>query len=136
MPGPDRTTYTVEEGDTLSSIAVKLYGSERRWVDIAQANPLLDPQRLRIGQTLKLPTPQQIANDPLAGREDVPPPGEVVQYTIRTGDSLWNVAQQYYGDGSQWRIIYNRNRQKIGQNPADLQAGMKIEIPPSPEPAR
>lgn len=50
-------TYTVQVGDTLSSISRKLYGSENRWRDIYSANKdrLSSPQALKPGQTLKVP---------------------------------------------------------------------------------
>jgi sulfite exporter TauE/SafE/copper chaperone CopZ len=49
--------YTIASGDTLSTIAARLYNDSRRWTDIAAANPGIDLRRLRPGQTIKLPTP-------------------------------------------------------------------------------
>lgn len=34
-------------------------------------------------------------------------------YTIVSGDSLWKIAQQKYGDGSQWKKIYDANKDAI-----------------------
>lgn len=34
-------------------------------------------------------------------------------YTVRYGDSLWNIAVRVYGDGNQWQSIYNANRHSI-----------------------
>lgn len=48
-------TYTVERGDTLAKIATKLYGDPRKWTEIAKANPDLNPNRLKVGQVIKLP---------------------------------------------------------------------------------
>lgn len=48
-------TYMIVAGDTLSGVARRLYGDPRRWRDIFEANPNLDPRRLRVGQTIKLP---------------------------------------------------------------------------------
>jgi len=45
----------VQKGDTLRSIARRELGDERRWKEIASANPGLDPARLAIGMRLKLP---------------------------------------------------------------------------------
>jgi len=66
-PPPARVeSYTVAHGDTLKSIAVKLYRDVRWWRDIAAANPKLDPHhRLRAGQILKLPKPVEAADRPL-----------------------------------------------------------------------
>jgi hypothetical protein len=43
------------EGDTLARIARKLYGDGKRWPDIATANNLADPGRIRPGQILLIP---------------------------------------------------------------------------------
>jgi len=121
-------TYTIKPGDTLSSIAVALYGTERRWVDISQANPTIDPTRLRVGQVIKLPGRVELER---ADRVTQPAPGLVVEYIIRPNDTLSSIAQQYYGNPNQWRYIYNANRDQI-ENPDILQVGKKIEIPPVP----
>lgn len=46
--------------------------------------------------------------------------------TIKKNDSLWKLAQQYYGDGSQWTKIQNANN---GISPSSLQIGQQIVIP-------
>lgn len=48
-------SYVVVKGDTLWGIAVKLYGDGSRWVEIAQANSLTNPQLIHTGDILKLP---------------------------------------------------------------------------------
>lgn len=48
-------TYTVRHGDTLSGIASRLLGKASRWHDIAQINHLRDPNRINVGQKLKIP---------------------------------------------------------------------------------
>lgn len=50
-------TYTVQIGDTLSSISRRFYGSEARWRDVYNANrdKLPNPQSLKPGQILKIP---------------------------------------------------------------------------------
>lgn len=49
--------YTVQEGDTLSTIAKKFYGASSRWKDIYEANKnvLPSPKALKIGQVLTVP---------------------------------------------------------------------------------
>ncbi len=53
-PAANRT-YTIRKGDSFWKIAQREYGSGQRWVDIAQANPSLDPKRLAIGTEIVLP---------------------------------------------------------------------------------
>lgn len=48
-------TYTIQENDTLWAIASRVYGDGQRWVDIAQANPSLDPTRMSVGKVITLP---------------------------------------------------------------------------------
>lgn len=31
-------------------------------------------------------------------------------YTVKSGDCLWNIAKAAYGDGSKWRVIYDANK--------------------------
>ena len=52
-PSPRR--HKIRRGDTLWSIAQKVYGDPERWPDIARANPQHDPNRLQIGAVLRLP---------------------------------------------------------------------------------
>jgi nucleoid-associated protein YgaU len=49
--------YTVESGDTLSHIALHYYGSAAKsaYMKIAEANGLADPNKIRVGQQLKIP---------------------------------------------------------------------------------
>ncbi|PWB84321.1 MAG: heavy metal transporter [Methylocystaceae bacterium] len=49
--------YTIVAGDSLRSIAIKLYHDAHRWRGIAATNPGLDPRRLRPGQVIKLSEP-------------------------------------------------------------------------------
>jgi nucleoid-associated protein YgaU len=119
--------YVVQPGDTFSSIAQQHYGAESKWFDIAQANPTVDPTRLRVGQELKLPAAAALEKpaEPVADA-----PGSLTSYTIEAGDSLSTIAGKAYGDPTLWRTIYNFNRDKIGDNPNAIQAGMVLKVPP------
>lgn len=48
-------TYTVKRGDTLSVIASRELGRSSRWPEVAKLNNLRDPDRLTVGQRLRLP---------------------------------------------------------------------------------
>ncbi len=49
--------YTVQSGDSLSSISRSMYGTPSRWIDIYQANRdrLSSENALRVGQELRIP---------------------------------------------------------------------------------
>lgn len=128
-PAPDSIprTYTVKEGDLLSTIALEFYGEERAWFAIAQANPTVDPKRLQIGQVIVLPN----LDEEVREREEVQPPapGQDQNYTVRPGDNLSKIAKRFYGDSEKWDLIYARNRKLIGPRPNDLKVGMELVIP-------
>lgn len=138
---PQPGTYTIAIGDTFASIALKRLGDERRWVDIAQANPLVDPTKLKVGQTIRMPGPRPASTtpatpdrveQPAAGRQ---PTGPGVTYTIESGDTLSSIAEQYYNDPNLWNVIYEANRDVI-KNPDNIPLGRQIRIPPAPRGAQ
>lgn len=55
--GREPSTYKVQEGDTLTRISTKVYGSSSRWVEIFHANrdQLESPHDLQPGQVLEVP---------------------------------------------------------------------------------
>ncbi|MBE7540340.1 MAG: LysM peptidoglycan-binding domain-containing protein [Opitutaceae bacterium] len=50
------------------------------------------------------------------------------RHVVVKGDTLFNLAQRYYGDRSKWREIYAANRQ-IMRSENDLRVGMEVTIP-------
>lgn len=50
-------------------------------------------------------------------------------YVTQADDNLTTIAEQFYGDGSLWRKIYNANKELIGENPDLIQAGWTLTIP-------
>ena len=61
-------------------------------------------------------------------RVETPIKVDTREYTIRKGDTLWSIAVQEYGDGNQWRRIYDFNKDRI-PNPDKLKPGLTIIIP-------
>lgn len=49
------STYRTKQGDTLQKIAIKYYGNESFWRDIAVANDIRDPSTVPPGTVLTLP---------------------------------------------------------------------------------
>jgi LysM repeat protein len=54
---PAPKTYIVQDGDTLSTIAKKLWGASSRWKELYEANrdTMATPHALKIGQALRIP---------------------------------------------------------------------------------
>jgi len=53
----DPGVYAARAGDTLKSIARRLYGATGKWRVLADLNPELKSKKLREGQLVKLPSP-------------------------------------------------------------------------------
>jgi len=51
-------------------------------------------------------------------------------YEVKAGDTLLSIAEQVYGDATQWRKIYDANKDQIGADPDKLKLEMKLKIPP------
>jgi nucleoid-associated protein YgaU len=105
--------YHVEQGDTLSEIALWWYGrpAERWWRRIWLANRRVigeDPNRIRESQWLKLP---------YLG----------FSYHVERGDTLSQLAQWVYGDVNRWRQIHDAN--PWIRDPDQIQASWWIWIP-------
>jgi nucleoid-associated protein YgaU len=49
-------------------------------------------------------------------------------YTVQAGDSLWKISQKFYGDGNQWRRIYEANKGTI-KDPDVIHPGQTFTIP-------
>lgn len=49
-------SYTVQSGDTLSAIAKRVYGDSSAYRMIANANGISNPNRISVGQTIRLPS--------------------------------------------------------------------------------
>jgi nucleoid-associated protein YgaU len=102
--------YTVVAGDTLSGIAQRFYGDESQWPRIFQANQdqIDNPDLIFPGQVLRIPA--------------------TAQYTVVAGDTLGGIAQQFYGDESQWPRIFQANQDQI-DNPDLIFPGQVLCIP-------
>jgi putative chitinase len=48
-------SYIIQKGDSLWDIAIRAYGDGYKWVEIAKANNLSNPDIINIGNVLKLP---------------------------------------------------------------------------------
>lgn len=118
------TDYVVKDGDTMLSIAEYWFGDRNKWDLIRAANAEVEPTRLKIGQTLRLP-----AKD--AQRQPAKPAATVAEgvHVVQSGESLYAIARAAYGDGELWNTIYDANKQAIGADPTALKVGMKLRIP-------
>ncbi|AXC11487.1 LysM domain protein [Acidisarcina polymorpha] len=47
--------YTIKSGDNLSHIAQRFYGAASKYSEVAKANGIADPDKIKVGQTINLP---------------------------------------------------------------------------------
>ncbi len=57
---PGRSAHTVTAGDSLARIATDRYGSPGRWRQLAETNGIEDPLRVRPGDQVYLPNPEEL----------------------------------------------------------------------------
>lgn len=107
---PGYTTYRIQAGDTFYRLARELGTTVN---DLLQANPGVDPERLRVGQEICVP----------AGPEPLPCPIGSIRYTIRAGDTLYSIARRY---NTTVQAILDANP---GLDPNYLQVGRIICVP-------
>lgn len=107
---------------------------------LAGAGP---PPRNDLSVSVDIPT---VRTRPAPARQTPPPPAAtppatksaanatppstagVRRHTVRAGDTLSKLAQEYYGNRSRWRDIYQANRNTM-RNESDLKIGAVIIIP-------
>lgn len=133
-------TYKIQSGDTFSSIAIKLYDDEKKWAAIAQANPLVDPTKLKVGQEIRLPNLARAAQEReaalrKAAEEVAAAEGDgsatPVTVTVQPGDTLSHIAHRVYGKARHWNLIFEANKDQL-KDPGDVKVGQKLKIPPKP----
>ena len=123
--------YKIQKGDLLSTLAVKngvTIGS------ILKANANLDPKKLRIGQTIKIPAPAPAAATSVAGTGSTPPTGALGStpgaatgsamgtYKVKPGDTLTKIARAH-------GITVNQLRAANNMKTTQVQVGKVLKIP-------
>ena len=146
-------TYTVQRGDSVLSIAATLANhDEQRTLDIA--DQILDlnleatmsdgqrfsnPAYVEPGWVLRLPvtstaiTPDAIATPPDLGDDEV--------HVVVPGDTLWGIAEDEYGSGTEWTEIWAENAgDDMGggrsfDDPNLILPGWQLDVPADDVPA-
>ena len=54
-PSISGNSYTIQKGDYLWGIAIRAYGDGYKWIEIARANNLKNPNLIHSGNNLKIP---------------------------------------------------------------------------------
>lgn len=138
-PDPTATMrkYTVQAGDTPSKIAKKVYGQDKYFQRILDANKdtVRDATKLVVGTVISIPpppagvvTPVPPTPDPTVVVVPVPPPvGPSTRiYTIKPGDTIGTISQKETGTCKNADKLIKANP---GLDPKKLVVGKTIVIP-------
>lgn len=130
VEAPAFRSYTLRRGDTFETIARRELGSSSHAAAISRANPLLDPTRLREGQTIRIPLdPSNIQGREVSGvPADETVPG-MTEYLVKPGDTLGEISRSVYGSPAHWPAILEANR-SILKDEKSIRAGQRLVIPP------
>jgi nucleoid-associated protein YgaU len=136
-PAPSNEEYVVQAGETLADIAERKYGDQNKWTIIAKANKNVNPNRMKIGTRLVLPSLAAPASpEPVIADAPAPAPaaaGTPRSYTIQAGDVLSKIAKRFYGSSSAAAKIQEANPDVLKD--ADfLTVGATLVLPEAPAP--
>ncbi|HEY3226067.1 MAG TPA: LysM peptidoglycan-binding domain-containing protein [Planctomycetota bacterium] len=136
-PHPATEEYVVQAGETLAAIAEKKYGDPNQWTIIAKANPTVNPNKMKVGAKLVLPSPAATpppATEIAAAKTEldpIPADGSPRTYTIQVGDSLSKIAKKFYGTTTAVAKIREANAEAL-QDVDFLAVGLKLVLPEMP----
>lgn len=156
------TEYRVQPSDTLSSIAATHYGTKSQnavnAIFDANRSVLVDPDHLKVGMALIIPTPASgdqgpakntIAAEPAKSIENPTSRLNPVQnrtaaepaptaesaafrwYQIKKNDRYASIAREQLGDAGRWKEVYDLNKDKF-PDPQRIREGVRIKLPAPP----
>jgi|NOAtaT_6_FD_contig_31_4681707_length_1029_multi_3_in_0_out_0_1 nucleoid-associated protein YgaU len=118
---PNFKYYVVQPGDTLGEIARVVYGSSRRWRELAQVNQLNDQQSIFPGDMLKYNP------DATSGAFDQEFSALERQKTVvQAKETLSQIAVRVMGDASYWKLLWRWNETAI-PDPHKIQPGQTLD---------
>jgi peptidoglycan endopeptidase LytE len=119
-PTQAATDYVIVKGDTFSTLTKKFHVSLKALVD---ANPAVEPTKLKIGQTVHIPAPViSASSSPTSGAPLSNAATSGQSYTVKSGDSLTKISGQF---GVSIKSLRSANNLKTDK----IVVGQKLTIP-------
>lgn len=116
-----KMAYYIRSGDTLATIAQKIYGNKVKWKELASQNNLIDADRIYAGDVIYYTVDQK--SKEFADSYESAPRKSV---TVASGDTLSSIAAKVYGSQSEWRTLWKENPQV--RNPDLITSGMVLSF--------
>lgn len=113
------TDYVIVKGDTFGTVAKKFHVSVK---GLLEANPSVEPTKLKIGQTIHVPAAAPTPSPASAVTAAADTTGTGQTYTVKSGDSLTKIAGQF---GIKVRALRSFNKLKTDK----IVVGQKLSIP-------
>ncbi len=126
-PASAHEAHTVGAGETLGHIALKYNVSVS---EIVEENGITNPNRIRVGQVLSIPTHSEATAPAAVTAAEAPKPvtatsGSLGSYTVQSGDTLGAIGQRV---GVSWKDIANENNIA---SPYRINIGQVLRVPGS-----
>ena len=129
LPGQPLDDY-YERTDLLDLVERLKRENEQMQAELAaiRAEPLPTEQPIRQSIPPAVRSDSQQAAVPSRQPPTVPPSSALARHVVARGDTLYSIARRYYGNGNEWRKIYDANR-SVMSSETDLKIGTELVIP-------
>lgn len=122
----NRFVYGKEEVETQQTPTETIFWQRTPALILAERGPKpVEPEPGEEKPDEKEPDEKEPGGDP---GTDQPVGPKTYYRTVREGDCLWSIAEDYLGHGQEYLSIYEKNRDVIGADPRLIQPGMRLEI--------
>jgi hypothetical protein len=114
-------------GESMSLIARWYTGSSGNWRKLAKANPSINPNRIKKGNVIAIPTKLMKTREPLPQKVAARYTADYFAYTVKQdGEKMEVLSTWYTGNAANWKAIARANPKL---DPDHLVAGNEVYIP-------
>ena len=96
--------------------------ADKVWDEIKRINPRLDDI------IADFPVDPSLAPKAAASARPAAQTAQFKMYTVKPGDTLSKISQQFYGNAKDYMRIFNANKDKL-KDPDHINAGQELKIP-------